>query len=788
MRLAALGFAAGAAWLQFQPVLPGGNGRLVLVVLMLLAAALAQPAGKRLGGQVRLVLIALAFVFAGALLATFIAQAGLDDRLAPEWEGRRITLVGVVSDLPQPGDRSLRFDFDVESAIPPEAHVPSRVRLSWFNGLDKTEFETLQPMRAGERWRLPVTLKRAHGGVNRDGFDYEAYLFERGIRATGTVNAAGAGEIERLDPKAGGIGHAIDRLRESVRERYWDSAGDRPLTGVLVALAIGEQRAIEPADWDVFARTGTAHLMSISGLHVTMVAGLFAWVVGFAWRRIPPLALSLPAQKAAATAGFVAAFGYCLLAGFAVPAQRTLYMLGVVAAARLFGRDTSASHTLAAAMLVVLLLDPMAVVSPGFWLSFGAVAAIFYAGPRSMLPRPWWSEWGRMQWAVTIALVPMSLVFFQQVSLVSPLANAIAIPVVSWIVTPLALLAAVLPAGPMLGAAHAVLEPLIVVLGVLSAFDSAQWTQHAPPLWSVALALAGLAWLLAPRGIPARSLGAVLCLPMIALPPAAPAHGELQLTMLDVGQGLAVLARTSHHTLLFDTGPSWGQDSDSGKRVVVPALRAQGISRLDAAVVSHDDSDHAGGARSVLGALPTGIAWTAIALPDDRVGDSRYRLPCLAGRRWSWDGVEFLFVHPDPATLDNPFVSTNNRSCVLRAVAPGGTVLFTADIERRAEQAIVLARASELRADVLLVPHHGAAGSSSPEFVQAVAPRYALVSAGYRNRFGHPRAEVVRRYETAGAQVLRTDRGGAIELRVGSQGIETHSERERAPRYWQDKR
>ena len=579
MRLAALGFAAGAAWLQFQPVLPGGNGRLVLVVLMLLAAASAQPAGKRLGGQVRLVLIALAFVFAGALLATFIAQAGLDDRLAPEWEGRRITLVGVVSDLPQPGDRSLRFDFDVESAIPPEAHVPSRVRLSWFNGLDKTEFETLQPMRAGERWRLPVTLKRAHGGVNRDGFDYEAYLFERGIRATGTVNAAGAGEIERLDPKAGGIGHAIDRLRESVRERYWDSAGDRPLTGVLVALAIGEQRAIEPADWDVFARTGTAHLMSISGLHVTMVAGLFAWVVGFAWRRIPPLALSLPAQKAAATAGFVAAFGYCLLAGFAVPAQRTLYMLGVVAAARLFGRDTSASHTLAAAMLVVLLLDPMAVVSPGFWLSFGAVAAIFYAGPRSMLPRPWWSEWGRMQWAVTIALVPMSLVFFQQVSLVSPLANAIAIPVVSWIVTPLALLAAVLPAGPMLGAAHAVLEPLIVFLGVLSAFDSAQWTQHAPPLWSVALALAGLAWLLAPRGIPARSLGAVLCLPMIALPPAAPAHGELQLTMLDVGQGLAVLARTSHHTLLFDTGPSWGQDSDSGKRVVVAPRCGGGVPR-----------------------------------------------------------------------------------------------------------------------------------------------------------------------------------------------------------------
>lgn len=791
MRLAAPGFAGGAAWLQFQPALPGPAvvaGLLVLTggVLAVLAVPGRGPAPMRERASVRALLVMAVFAIAGVLWAALHARIGLADRIAPEWEGRRITLVGVVADLPQPGDRSVRFDFEVESATPPGAYLPRRVRLSWFNSLDRAEFETLQPIRSGERWRLPVTLKRVHGGINPGGFDYEGYLFERGIGATGTVSAAGGGaaEVLRLDPRAAGIGYAIDRLREGVRERYWDAIGDSPLAGVLIALAIGEQRAIDTSDWDLFARTGTAHLMSISGLHVTMVAGLFAWLAGFVWRRVPALALAWPAQKTAALAGFFAAFAYCLMAGFAVPAQRTLYMLGVVAAARLLDRDASASRTLAAALLIVLLLDPMAVISPGFWLSFGAVAAIFYAGSRSSLPRPWWAEWARVQWAVTVALVPLSLVFFQQVSLISPLANAVAIPVVSWIVTPLALLAALFPAAPLLAAAHAVLEPLIGFLGALAALDAAQWTQHAPPLWSAGVALGGVVWLLAPRGVPARGIGLALFLPMIALPPASPAPGNLELTMFDVGQGLAVLARTRNHALLFDTGPSWGPDSDSGKRIVVPALRSLGVSRLDAAVVSHDDSDHAGGARSVLGALPAGLAWTAIALPDERVADAGYRLPCLAGRRWSWDGVEFEFLYPDTAVIDNPFVSTNNRSCVLRAAAPGGTVLLTADIERRAEIALVGALPGGLAADVLLVPHHGAAGSSSAEFVQAVSPRFALVSAGYRNRFGHPRAEVVRRYEEAGAQVLRSDRLGAIRLGVGKSGIRVRGERRQSPRYW----
>jgi competence protein ComEC len=487
-------------------------------------------------------------------------------------------------------------------------------------------------------------------------------------------------------------------------------------------------------------------------------------------------------------------------------------MVVVVALALCLDRLGSATRVLSVALLAVLLLDPWAVLSPGFWLSFGAVGLIFYVvAGRWRVPGHHWphgqdargrrqsrldgvslgprafetlKRWGAVQWAMTVGLAPLLLALFGQVSLASPLANAVAIPVVSFVVTPLALLGAVLPASlpadGLLNLAHAAFALLMPLLEALAGAESAVWQQHAPEPWSVPLALLGALWLLAPRGVPARALGLVLMLPLFALAPAGPQRGELWLTVLDVGQGLAVLARTQNHALLYDAGPAWSGQADSGSRIVLPYLRGEGIGRLDVLVISHEDKDHAGGAASVLAGLP--VAQQLSSAPPSRLPDSRtaYRLPCTAGRHWEWDEVRFEWLHPAPGAL--PARSTNEVSCVLRMTGIGGSVLLAGDIERGAEQALLRSGASS-RAEVLVVPHHGSGTSSTPQFVAAVAPRHAVFAVGYRNRFGHPKHEVWERYDLA--QRHRSDRDGAVTFRMGARGIAVEHEREQRRRYWQ---
>jgi competence protein ComEC len=779
VRVAALGFALGVFLLQLQPELPGAAALACLGALTTLAAA----------GFVRRIprVAAAAAVFAGCVAfglawGAVRAHARLADRLDPLLEGRDVVVTGVVAGLPQAFERGVRFDFDVEA---PATEVPRRISLSSYGFAGE---EGVLPVRAGERWRFAVRLRRPHGSANPHGFDYEGWLLERGVRATGYVRTPGKrGEGEaplRLEPLVARPSYLVDRLRENARERMLAALPGNPYAGVLVALAIGDQQAIDAGQWQLFARTGVSHLMSISGLHVTMVAGLFAALVSFLWRRSEALALALPAQKAAALAGFLAAFAYCLISGFAVPAQRTLYMVGVVAAALWLGRATSASRVLAAALLAVLALDPWAVLAPGFWLSFAAVAVIFHVSTGYTERPHWLLQWGRVQWAVTVGLAPLMLVLFQQVSLVSPLANAFAIPLVSFVVTPLALAGAVLPFDSPLVLGHAILEAMMAALGWLAALPSAVWRQHAPLPWTVPLALLGIAWLLLPRGFPARWLGAALAAPMFAVLPPAPAAGELWLTVLDVGQGLAVVARTGNHVLLYDAGPAFNASADSGTRVVLPYLRGEGVARLDALVVSHDDRDHSGGAESVIDGMQVALLWSS--LPEDHPllsGHTPHRA-CEAGRGWEWDGVTFEFLHPAaPAGQDG---RANNRSCVLRIAAPGGRVLLAGDIERAAERELLRRAPGLLAADVLLVPHHGSATSSSAEFVEKVAPRYAVFTVGYRNRFGHPREDVIERYRGAGSALLRTDASGAIEMRLAPQALRVQAERDRSRRYWHE--
>ncbi len=798
MRLAVVGFAAGVWFLQSRAALPGWEGIVLGLAIPAVLTFSWRVATSRVASPppdsratAATLLNALGCALLGAVFgfawAAAVAQWRLADRLDPAWEGKDVTLTGVISGLPQPFERGVRFEFEVESAQPAEAIVPQRVSIAWYNGLTPEEYQVVMPVRAGERWRLAVRLRLPHGLANPHGFDYEAWLLERGIRATGFVRVRGGNE--RFDALVARPSYLIERLRERIRERLWEALEGAPYAGILIALAIGDQRAIEPEDWQVFARTGVSHLMSISGLHVTMVSGLFAWLVFNLWRRVPWLALRLPAQKAAAAAAIVGALAYCLISGFAVPAQRTLYMVSAVAIALGLNRASSGSRVLAWALAAVLVLDPWAVLAPGFWLSFGAVALIFYVGACRPERRGWLAQWGAVQWAVTLGLAPLTLVIFQQVSLVSPLANAVAIPLVSLVVTPLALAGAVLPFDFPLHIAHWLLEWLLPLLRFLAGIEGAVWTQHAPAPWTVPLAMLGACWLLAPRGTPSRVIGVTLLLPMFMVKPTLPGEGELWLTFLDVGQGMAVEVRTRHHVLLYDTGPSWGEQSDSGARVVLPFLRGEGVSVIDMMLVSHDDSDHSGGAASILRALP--VAHLSSSLGADNplnlrdIAPDAYRSVCGAGQRWQWDGVRFEFLHPTAALLGNPFLSGNDGSCVLRIETSSGSVLLAGDIERYTEQVLLSQQLERLKADVLLVPHHGSGTSSSAAFVAAVAPAHAVFQVGYRNRFGHPRADVLRRYVQQGSNILRSDAHGAIRVRFERGAISVEKRRETSRRYWQ---
>jgi len=781
MRLAVIAFAVAVLAVARLPTL----APLPALALAGGAAIVAAFVGVRSRGTMRRGAVVAAAALAGFVWATAYGHWRVADRLASDLEGRDMVVTGVIASLPQSFERGVRFDLAVDSARLADGTpvaVPGRVSLSWFNGYSREDFQSVQPVRAGERWRLAVRLKRPHGNANPFGFDYEGWLTERGIGATGYVRAKGP--RERVDAFVARPAYVLERAREDIRRRFLTALPDGRYTGVLVALAIGDQRAIVSQDWDIFTRTGIGHLMSISGLHVTMVSGLFAALVGFLWRRSERLTLALPARKAAAVAAVVAALGYTLLAGFQVPAQRTLYMIAVVALALWFDRLESSSRVLAAALAVVLLLDPLAVTAPGFWLSFAAVAAILYVAAGRSDPH-WLATAARTQWAVTIGLAPLAVALFQQVSIVSPFANAVAIPVVSFAVTPLALLAVAFPPTWLLPPAHGVLELLMAGLDRLALLPGAVWQQHAPAAWTVVLALAGVLWMLAPRGFPARWVGALLLLPLLIAPPSLP-MGTAEVVVLDVGQGLAVVVRTTSHTLVYDTGPRYSLEADAGNRVVVPFLRGSGATSVDSLVVTHDDIDHAGGAASVLRVFPASALYTSIDMDSPLVaGEASFRLPCIAGQRWRWDGVEFEVLHPRGAPTVR-MQRTNDRSCVVSVSAGGFRALLTGDVEEEAERELLAGDATALRADVALVPHHGSRTSSTPAFVSAVSPHFAVVPAGYRNRFGHPKSDVLDRYVASGAEIFRTDRDGALSFRLGPDGVTVARHRDAARRYWSE--
>jgi competence protein ComEC len=788
MRVFVIAFASGTFALQCMESLPtwpvaafGGA--------LLLAAYLTRDRHVVL----RVVAAAASGAVLGYGVAAWRAQERLADALPRAWEGRDVELAGVVASLPQTSSRGTRFLLDVESA--PGA-IPRSISLMAYRAGDDDASPVTQ-VRAGERWRLTVRLKRPRGLANPHGFDFEAWALERGIRATGYVRAKPA--AMRLDASVDGWPYTLHRWRGEIRERMRAHLGEAPLAGVLVALAIGDQDSIAPDDWEVFWRTGVGHLMSISGLHITMLAAL-AFALAFrVWARVPTLALALPARKAALVAGVAAALAYSLMTGYAVPAQRTFAMLAVGAACVLLDRHGSASRVLAVAALAVLLLDPWAVLSAGFWLSFGAVASIFYV----MALRT--GRQGKLhgavmeQLAVTLAMLPMLMALFQEVSIVSPIANAFAIPVVSLVVVPLTLAGAFLPVPWLLDAAHALMQWLMVPLEALASWPSAMLESHAPEPWTVAAAVVGCLWLLAPRGVPMRALSAFWIAPMFLVVPPSPVPGEAWIETLDVGNGLALVVRTATHAIAYDAGPAWSDESDSGNRIVVPFLRGEGIPKLDGVVISHADDDHSGGAASIARSRDPPWLLTSVASASPLHEAFERSIRCEAGQRWSWDGVDFVVVHPHADAYEAGVKRArgaskprkeNDRSCVLRVATAGAAALLTGDAEARSEAEMLARDTALLRANVLVIPHHGSKTSSTPAFIDAVHPEVGILSVGHRNRFHHPAPAVVARYVERGVPLRRTDEEG--ELRVVLPANEKAAPevigRGLACRYWSERR
>ncbi|MDI9232516.1 DNA internalization-related competence protein ComEC/Rec2 [Limnohabitans lacus] len=730
----------------------------------------------------------------------------------PALEGQDLVLVGVVQAMPQRQDIGWRFRFEVETAHRVQGgqavRVPRHVYLGWYgqDGVSDSGWNLSalpEPVQAGERWRLRARLKAPHGNMNPRGFDYELWLWEQGLGATGTVRTGAAHPPpERL---AQTWAHPVEWWRQSVRDRLQNRLAPEhaSVAGIVVALVTGDQAAIDRSHWDVFRATGVAHLMSISGLHVTMFAWLAAVAMAGCWRQSARWgfkgALRWPAPQVGAVAGLGLAVLYAVFSGWGVPAQRTVWMLGVVTLLRLSARQWAAGQVCLLAAAVVLALDPWALLQPGFWLSFVAVAVLLWTDQRSAVVHrlgakegaPWCPAWvrswvGRLwgllreQSVVTLALAPLCLLFFGQVSLVGLLANLVAIPWVSFVVTPLAMLGVLWP-GLAVWAAWA-LEPLTALLVWLAAWPAASVQLALPPGGFALLALvAALLWVSAwPRSWKLASL--TLLWPALFWTAPRPALGTYELLITDVGQGNAVLVRTAKHSLLYDAGPRYSAESDAGHRVLVPLL-SQTAEKLDVLMLSHRDSDHTGGAAAVLAMQPQAGLMSSLEASHPLWGMARTMQLCQRGQRWAWDGVQFEVLHPTAGALDGaePLAKPNALSCVLRISDGARSVLLAGDIEAPQERALVAAGLDPV--DLLLVPHHGSKTSSTPEFLAALQPRLALVQAGYRNRFGHPAPAVVARYQALHIRLIDSPHCGAATWRSDAPE-QVVCERERSRRYW----
>lgn len=845
----ATGILAGAVWMGQRvelPALPEIRQLGLLVLLMVCMACLFQYAltrlssagwSRRVGGTLAIPVWMLAAASACAWHAARDAHQAVSLRLPATLDQQSLWVEATVRGLPNRHERGWRFEVMRAKAYGadgrPVLSMPGDGLVHWYSQRSGDELPNLRP---GQRLGFQARLRQPGGALNPGGFDAEAWMLEQGLHfSAGIQTGRQHRRVEDLGDDHGFL-LSVDKLRWHIRNAIDTALVESPHRHVLSALVVGDQRAIPLEQWSVFQRTGTAHLMSISGLHVTMLAALAGWIGAWIWRLLCrsgiPIALWIPVPCVRAACALVGAVGYAMLAGFAVPAQRTAWMVLVLAIATMAGVRAHRWAVLSWALIVVLTIHPMAVLSAGFWLSFVAVALLFTLPSDDSRIGQRRGSWlrsmvdhlraaARAQLAITFGLLPLSLLLFQQVSVIGPLANAVAIPLVSFLVTPFAMVGVglqMLSGLPdLLQAAASVQAFLMTILTGMASIPTAVMDWPSPGVTRTAIATAGvvvaISNILPVRYRRARHLGWLALLALWSAPVVQIPEGRMEVSVIDVGQGSSILVRTRSHSLVFDTGPVIG-DSDAGVRHVMPALRRLGVRKLDTLVISHLDQDHSGGAAAILSLSNVSTVLTSDPpgfkemLNQSVARSAAYRLAqtdpalppidsCRAGMAWRWDGVHFQFLHPSARAGEslrgvrrNPLKPggladdklRNDLSCVLRIEdSAGGSILLTGDISVRAEnhlagQFIGLRDPEDegslelagvrLQTQVLFAAHHGSRTSTGDFFLDAVSPELVVIQAGYRNRYGHPHAEVMERLRQRSATIrtARTDLEGALTI------------------------
>lgn len=714
-------------------------------------------------------LISLFFLgFSWALVRLDYALGSSLDELIKDKDS---IITGVVTSLPEVHKNYVRFQFKINEIKTNEETVykPAiTVRLSWY----RTKYIPIP----GEVWQFKAKLKRPYGFMNPGGFDYEKWLLRKGVNLTGYVKDNAINR--RIDTS---VDYSVQRLRHKIAIRLKENL-EQPLLGFALALSLGDRTQLTQQQNKVLKNTGTNHLVAISGLHLSLVAGIIFFVSRFIIRRFHFITQKVPAPILASIMSFAAACFYAALAGFALPTQRALIMIGVFLFALIYGRQLITVNIISLAVLLILILDPLALIAADFWLSFTAVAFILYLTRFRMSTQNKLYKWGRIQLLLSIALYPLLTFWFMQIPLYSALANLVAVPLVGFVIVPLLLLALILlfPFPNLSLALYDVIDRVNDIywsyLDLIARQDHSVLQVAMPNFISLILAIIGMLILLMPKGLPARWLGIFFLLPLFFPLSTKPRANEFDFTLLDVGQGLAAVIQTKEHVLIYDTGARFSERFNTGDAVLAPYLKYKGIKDISILLLSHGDNDHVGGAKALIDNFEVEKIMSSVPL---QFSKNTVKF-CHAGQKWQWDGVKFEILHPQTT---KEFVG-NNASCVLKVSSQAGSVLLTGDVEKQAEKSLLIHSSNKLKADILIVPHHGSKTSSTLEFIKQVDPKYAFFPVGYRNRFGFPKQDIMSRYKSLGIETRISYQTGALSARFRKNGLQIDEFRKQNQRIW----